>query len=203
MLQCCLEGPCCSGDEDKSVRSRRAHGVWCLQQGSSSAAPGSGTCALLQKGLRAAPAAAAWLGRNSSGIELGHELLPSLPNEAVAWVSYIHPLVSKPTQKINGSVFIWGGLVLHWTQAEDNGRYPQWLHTDFLWGPCNEAIYSAQGWALSPISDWNPWMEHSWPPHQASHSHSTDVALRGGHSKVAASGFVAEVLAIGFFPSSV
>lgn len=145
----------------------------------------------------------AWLGRKSSGTELGHWLLPSLPNEAVAWVSYIHPLVSKPTQKINGSVFIWGGLVLHWTQAEDNGRYSQWLHTDFLWDPCNEAIYPAQGWALSPISDWNSWMEHSWPPHQASHSHSTDVALRGGHSKVAASGFVGEVLAIGFFPSSV
>lgn len=40
-------------------------------------------------------------------------------------------------------------------------------------------------------------------PQQASHSHSTDVALPAGHSEVTASGFVREVLAIGFFPSSV
>lgn len=38
-----MEGPCCSGDGDKNVRSRRAHRVWCLGQGSSSAAPGSST----------------------------------------------------------------------------------------------------------------------------------------------------------------
>lgn len=157
--------------------------------------------ALLQKGWEQLPAAATWLGKKSSGTELGHRLLHSLPNEAVAWVSCILPPVFKPAQKIDGSVFIQGGLVLHWTRAEDNGTYPWWPQTDFLWSPCNEAIYPAQGWALSPISEPDPWMEHSWAPHQASHSHSTDVALCGGHDKVTASGFVGEVLAISFFPA--
>lgn len=52
----------------------------------------------------------------------GTRLLHSLPNEALAWVSSRRsPPVFRPTQEINGSVFIWGGLVLHWTRAEDSG----------------------------------------------------------------------------------
>lgn len=53
-----------------------------------------------RKGRGQLPVAAAWLGKRSSGTELGHRLLPSLPNEAVAWVSYICRLSSSQLRRL-------------------------------------------------------------------------------------------------------
>lgn len=165
-----MEGPYCSGAGDKNVRSRRAHRVWCLWQGSSSAAPGSSTCAVVQQGRGQLPLAVAWLGKRSSGTELGHgcsthcqtKLLLEFPQDGV-------PLSSGQLRRLMAVCLSEEGWCFTELGLRTVGQMSP-VATDFLWSPCNEAIYPARGWALSPITEPKPWMEHSWPPHQASHS---------------------------------
>lgn len=59
--------------------------------------PCSASC---RKGWGQLPAAAACLGKRSSGTELGYGLLPSLPHKAVAWVSCICPLSSSQLRRL-------------------------------------------------------------------------------------------------------